>query len=101
MGVSKCYAGLHTLVMIPTIDDVNNDQLHRDFDPLTFATNGAIGTFNGPMIIAENHGGVTPPPFCPTGDPGDSSISVSSGGIIQSGSASPYYGTDFMTLSDK
>lgn len=53
------YAKLHTLVAIPTacIDEVNTD-----FDPYNTSTyDGTKPSGVGTVIMAENHGGLTPP----------------------------------------
>lgn len=53
------YAKLHTLVAIPTA--VIND-VESDFDPLDVNTyTGDKPTQGGLLIMAENHGGLTPP----------------------------------------
>jgi hypothetical protein len=75
--VDPLYAGMHTLLMVPTYYDYNR-QVDVDFDPVVFSRSSCsdpiISIFDtvtsvpsmlamAPNINSRNHGGLMPPPY--------------------------------------
>jgi len=75
-AIDYTYAGLHTLLMIPTFDLDSN--VHVDFDPSKISTCPLTSVFDSAGIVgstitalsAQNHGGLAPPPVYASGPGG-------------------------------